>query len=534
MKIIYTQGEKTMEHAMQSRPYAQRELLPQLLYTDSTAEYTLPDYLPEMRKVLSVRTEVIPSGQYIGQSRAEFAGTCNHRILYCDAKGHVWGACITSDFELAVPLSGADPTTLKCYAYHTIESDSYRVSGPRRISVRAVVASRVYLFTPCENLPDSDFSGEGCVRLQKNTEGRCVYPFSSERVHFSETVKTESTGEIRVLCTEGGALLREVRCEGEDVICAGELYGKALLAGEDGAPFPVCTKISFEEKLQGILPCEGLALSMCAYVTDMEASLSSDVDGGSLVTFDMGVVFDGIGEKNEPISAVCDLFSQTLPTEVSYTTMQLKKGLGSVMASFALDASESCEVCDAKGAFSVADTSVCARLTGFSYEKDRITIEGEAQVQMLLSVPAEEGEEMVTWQSTSFKAPIKMEVSMPNPLPKEARIEGEMTVAHAKGRVDRDRLYCDFEVSVCVRAACEQSMQMVQAYTADAVHPFVQSGCEIIAAYLKEGDTLWSIAKRYHVSPEQIVSTNDLPIGALAEPDAAYILDGYTRLLIEK
>lgn len=523
-----------MEHAMQSRPYAQRELPPQLLYTDSTAEYTLPDYLPEMRKVLSVRTEVIPSGQYIGQSRAEFAGTCNHRVLYLDAEGKVWCACVTSDFELAVSLAGADPATLKCRAYHTVESNSYRLSGPRRISVRAVVASRVQLFVPSENLPDSDFAGEGCVRLQKNTEGRCVYPFSSERVHFSATVKTENAGELRVLCAEGAAIISELRCEGEDVFCTGELYGKALLAGEDGAPFPVCAKIPFEEKWQGLLPCEGLSLSACAFVTDIEASLSPDADGGALVTFDIGVVFDGVGEKNEPIGAVCDLFSETLPTEVSYVELSLRRGLGAMMANFSLDAGESAEACDVKGAFSAADASVSARLTGFSFAQDRITAEGEAQVQMLVSVPCEEGEDMVTWQIASFKAPIKMELSMPNPLPSDAKIEGELAVIHAKGRVDRDRLYCDFEVSLCVRATCEESMQMVNAYTADAAHPFEERSCEIIAAYLKEGDTLWSIAKRYHASPEQIVSTNDLPIGALAEPDAAYILDGYTRLLIEK
>lgn len=523
-----------MEHAMQSRPYAQRELPAQLLYTDSTAEYTLPDYLPEMRRVLSVRSGVIPSGQYIGQSRAEFAGTCNHRILYLDAEGKVWCACVTSDFELAVPLTGADPATLKCRAYHTLESNSYRLSGPRRISVRAVVASRVQLFVPCENLPDADFSGEGCVRLQKNTEGRCVYPFSSERVHFSETVKAESGGELRVLCAEGAALISEMRCEGEDVSCVGELHGKALLAGEDGAPFPVCVKIPFEEKWQGLLPCEGLSLSACAFVTDIEASLSSDADGTALVTFDIGVVFDGLGEKNEPIAAVCDLFSETLPTEVSYIELPLSQGLGALTASFSLDASESSEVCDAKGAFSAADTSVSARLTGFSFEKDRITAEGEAQVQMLVSVPAEEGEEMVVWQTASFKSPIKMEISMPNPLPSDAKIEGELSVVHAKGRVDRDRLYCDFEVALCVRATCEKSIRLVNSYTADAAHPFEERNCEIIAAYLKEGDTLWSIAKRYHASPEHIVSTNDLPIGALAEPDAAYMLDGYTRLLIEK
>ncbi|MBO5790677.1 MAG: LysM peptidoglycan-binding domain-containing protein, partial [Clostridia bacterium] len=475
-----------------------------------------------------------PSGQYVGQSRAEFAGTCMHRVLYTDAQGQVWGATVPSDFELAVPLSGADPATVKCHAYHTVESNSCRLGGPRRISVRAVVASRVHLFAPCTDLPQTDFSGEGCERLQKSVAARCVYPFSSERVHFSETVKAESADELRVLCAEGAVLVREARGEGEDALCSGEVYLKALCAGKDGAPFPVCAKLPFEEKMQGVLPCEGLSLCVCAYVTDVEATLSTDAEGAALVTFDASVVFDGLAEKNETINAVCDLFSQSSPVEVSYTELPLQKSMGIMMANFTLDGSESCEACDSVGAFSVADTAVCARLLSLSYEGERVFAEGEAQVSMLLSMPAEQGEGMTLWQAANFKTPIKMELSMPNPLPNGVRLEGELVVATAKGRVDRERLCCDFEVRLCVHAAAEAPVRMVCAYTADAAHPFEEGRSEIISAYLKEGDTLWEIAKRYHASPEQIVTTNDLPPQALAEPDAAYTLDGYTRLLIEK
>lgn len=523
-----------MENVPQGNLYAEKELSPQTLYSDSTVEYTLPDYLPEMRRVLSVRTRVVPSGQYIGQSRAEFAGTCMHHVLYCGADGQVWGVSLSSDFELTTPLSGADPTTVKCHAYHTAESVTCRLSGPRRVSVRAVVASRVRLWTPCADMPQTDFAGEGCQRLQRRCTARRVHLFSSERIHYSETVKAEAAGELRVLCTDGAVLVRGVHGEGGGAVCSGEVYLKALCAGQDGAPFAVCAKIPFEETVQDIPQGEGMTMTACGYVTDLEAAVGTDGDGNALVTFDASVVLDGLAEVNEVFSAVVDLFSESLPVETSYIELPLQKSMGAAIGAFTLDGTATCEECDCKGAFSVADTAVSARLLSLSANGSAVVAEGEAQVSMLLSVPAEQGEGATAWQAASFKSPVKMEILLQNPLPQGAEIEGELSIVFAKGRVDRDRLCFDCEANLCVRAVTQAPVRMVAAYTADATRPFAVENAEIISAYLKEGDTLWDIAKRYHTSPENIAKTNDLPPQVLEEADASYALDGYMRLLIEK
>ena len=91
---------------------AQQEVPYEGVTCECTADGTVPDYLPEIRRVLSVRAEAIPGGQYTGQNRAECAGSCRFAILYADPDGIISSVEAVGDFECSVPLSGADPSTV--------------------------------------------------------------------------------------------------------------------------------------------------------------------------------------------------------------------------------------------------------------------------------------------------------------------------------------------------------------------------------------------------------------------------------------
>ena len=45
------------------------------IFTETSGDYILPDYLPEIRKILKVTSKVIPAGKFISGGKAEFAGT---------------------------------------------------------------------------------------------------------------------------------------------------------------------------------------------------------------------------------------------------------------------------------------------------------------------------------------------------------------------------------------------------------------------------------------------------------------------------
>ena len=65
--------------------YIERDVCGEVITSEAAGEYVLPDYQPEIRKILHVRAAVLPSGKYLGGAKAEFAGTVAHTVLYTDA-----------------------------------------------------------------------------------------------------------------------------------------------------------------------------------------------------------------------------------------------------------------------------------------------------------------------------------------------------------------------------------------------------------------------------------------------------------------
>ena len=100
----------------------------------------LPDYLPEIRRILRVSSRILPAGKYIGGAKAEFAGTVVHSVIYTGETGALAAANLSSDYEFSVPLGeqaqNCDPIV---YAKSEIDSVVCRLGGPRKLSIRTKI-----------------------------------------------------------------------------------------------------------------------------------------------------------------------------------------------------------------------------------------------------------------------------------------------------------------------------------------------------------------------------------------------------------
>ena len=50
--------------------------------TEVSGDFTLPDYQPELRRLLSVVPTVLPPAKYVGSGRVELNGTVDYLVLY--------------------------------------------------------------------------------------------------------------------------------------------------------------------------------------------------------------------------------------------------------------------------------------------------------------------------------------------------------------------------------------------------------------------------------------------------------------------
>ena len=108
-------------------------------------EFNLPEYEPEIKKILRVTARILPAGKYIGAGKAEFAGSVIYGVIYLGSEGEIGSVNLSSDWELAVPFPETDG---ECAVYASVRADNVtcRPTGPRRLSFRTRLKSRIEMY----------------------------------------------------------------------------------------------------------------------------------------------------------------------------------------------------------------------------------------------------------------------------------------------------------------------------------------------------------------------------------------------------
>ena len=127
------------------------DVCPESILCEASGEYTLPDYRPEIRKILFVRAVAMPAGQYKNGDKAAFAGAVSHTVFYADSEGKPAAVTLEADYEFSLPLPEGCTCTLQVDS--RAENTACRLFGPRKLSLRTAVRSTVHLLCEEEITP---------------------------------------------------------------------------------------------------------------------------------------------------------------------------------------------------------------------------------------------------------------------------------------------------------------------------------------------------------------------------------------------
>ena len=108
--------------------------------TELSSDFSLPDYLPEIKRLLRVRATVLPPDKYIGAGNADFTGAIEYAILYSDNDGALYCVTERGEYQFAVPLDTVADIDLNdgltCDSDVIPEAVSGRVAAPRKEPVK--------------------------------------------------------------------------------------------------------------------------------------------------------------------------------------------------------------------------------------------------------------------------------------------------------------------------------------------------------------------------------------------------------------
>lgn len=505
-------NEKSVMGAELQLPVADK-----IVTTELSGDFTLPDYHPEIKRLLWVNASVLPPSKYIGDRQAEFAGSIDYYVLYIGSDNALYCAPITSEYKVDMPFDAdlGELRSISASAYILPDMISGRVTAPRKINIKCRLKSRVMAFGEMP-LEDGFTHGEDGVQVLR---GRAL-SFRTlrgvgESLKFSDEIICDSReGEIRVISADGRVLMNEVSAAQDAVICRGDLYVKLLLCREDGgSPYNTLRKMPFSQSVSvdGARAGDGAAAKGSVY------ELNITVDEGR-IGIESEIMIETEVTHGEETSFVRDVYSVSKNSNNSYKTVSVPSLGVCFGGNLTLSDSLSLDEIGIPVGASIIDSCGIAFVEEYCFANGKCALSGRARISMLCE---KDGELSVSEAELPFNYKTNAEGDF-------TRAIGEAQVVFVRARTDGDRIGLDAEIGFSGMAFSDKEEKLL----ADATFgdDLQRSKGEIVVCYPLGGDTLWSIAKRYGVSLDSLRKSNKLSEGVVSDSENS--LDGVKFLLI--
>ncbi len=460
---------------------------------ESTGDYILPDYQPEIRRLLYVSPTVLPAAKYIGGTGAEFNGTVDYQVMYVGADGEVYTAPLSSEYSFNVPLEQTGDFELNegvtVFASTVSENVTARVSAPRKLTLRCRLRSQVRIYGKML-LEESCIGGapEGSVqRLRPETENMWAVSGNSDVITVSEEIMGMGE-ETRVISAEANTFITDVQARDGMIRAGGDVLLRLAVCRDNDKAEMLQRKLPFE----GEIETEGMGSDYPCRVKGTVSDISVHVEEGRIFC-EVGVILEGRGMKNMPVSYTADLYSTEVESDCEYKEYKLPVVLKCENANVSQSERIPLEELNISEGTAILDTWGSMQLEGCETVGEKYLLSGQSKYVFL----CEKGGE---YSTAELNLPLRYET---------ARGEGEPTSFDAtveliscRARIDGETLNLDAELSVVADFVGEKTIRALDTVRfGENIRP--TENCMVVY-YPSADDTAWTVAKKYHVAPERL------------------------------
>ncbi len=492
-----------------------------VLLTELSEEFSLPDYQPEMKRLLRVKATVMPPDRYVGGGHAECAGTVEYAILYAGNDGCIYSTVQSGGYRMVMPVElPAEAETganLLCDAAITAEQVSGRVVAPRRVSVKCRLRSKLGLYG-ARTVGCEPASREQLERLCGELECAALYTGMGEELQLADEILCEANRDLRVISAEGAVFLTECAAGSGCVQCGGELALRLLVARETEEGTESVSAITRRIPFRQTVDAEGAEVNCQACAEGFCRTLAVTVEEGRILC-EASVCLLVRAARNVSVPYLRDVYSTGNAAEVSFGRLQLPRLLSAFNGNFTLNTTVPAEEAGIRREHKLVDLAATAVSPTWAWERGRLRVNGTCRLCSILS----DGEELGARES---EIPFHYEAEIGREAPTSCEISVE--VVSCRGKLDGERLGVDAELALAVRAYGESEIQAVKEIRIGEA--MTHLGGDTLIYYPEKRDTLWSVAKHYRRSMSELARRNALPDAPAA--DSAASLEGVKYLLI--
>ncbi len=514
------------DEGMLAQRHEYGEAAGQTVWCECSGDFTLPEYMPEISKMIKAEGRVIPTGKYIGAERAEFSGSVIYSIIYAGEDGAPYFTTLGCEYEYAVPLGEAvGCSDIEIFDECAIESTSVRPSGPRKLSIKSKIKALPHVVYKKEE-DDGHIallSGAEFERLCKRESVMESTHFESGEFELEESFKIEGASpEAEIIGCEGNVCISELRPNLNGVICRGEcecrIYYYDIEAGRRAF---LCArkKVHFEKEIMSYHVCD--IQNARAYSKIVSADINTE-DGTEELSLSLTLNIWGEYICEHEKEYITDIYACGSDSEVEYKNEQIHRGVLCKNANFSCHAQKKLEM-EAEG--NVCSAVASARVENVSFESDKACITGEINIEALICTASDGSYD---YSTENIPMPFKCELPiLCNAQKYDTRITPEVTGVRV--RAEKDVLSADAELYLSAFVCGIDSIRTVK--SAETLEDIKDTEADSVRIYYPDkGESLWSVGKKYGRSISSIARINGLETTA---PDKSESLWGLRSLVIK-
>ncbi len=473
--------------------------------TEAGEEFVLPDYYPEVRRVVSALCHVLPEAWYDNGDSVEQGGVVAFTVLYLGDDGSLTAAPLTTDFTAVLPIQSIGERSSAVYSVDTsVESVTCRATGPRRLVLRARIRTAVVgERRQSTDVQICDIGGGSVTAAEKLSIQHMENQVQSMRRALGRITGNvggelrEHSGTKPVMC-DGEIMINEAVLSDGSVTVKGEAVLWCICFGADGLYYKTSSKAPFQESLslEGESIAEGCARAWgrCAAV-----NLRDSEDG--TFSWDMEYDLECEAACNVTVGVTADMYSTmwsgNAVTDECDSLSLLKCGGGRLSLSGNMRRGGNGATGDyVIGSYGKAS---CERL---ERNGTRLILTGSADVKVLICGGGEVTEENV-------RLPFRYETDCAADGDGELWWRCDASAVETGARLDGDEICVTAELSLSIFVGSRSRVPYVTCLRLDRAGEKDSSEDAVRIYYPSEGETAWDIAKKYRIPKNSVTEVTE-------------------------
>lgn len=489
-----------------------------LLYDDSLTkeisnDYILPDYLPDVAKILQVHTEHHVDE---GLSSCSYNGKVYYHIIYVCDNNEIHHVLYSEDVNGEFSQGNTENNECVTIKYEICDVGA-KLINPRKLSLKCKLHIVPMAFDSEIVSPviSGSHSPEADATLQydlSDTKSIQVMNIKEDDIPISENINVDKflpqISEI-VYCTIK-ILPGEVNTNTGSCNIHSEVVADCIFIGDDKKIYQIQKHFPLSESFDHPEISENFTGHAYSSVQNIKAVAQQDQYGEMRVievdfTYNVNVLL----AVNQPCTVTNDMFSTEYSTDVSMREQKVYSLSKLLNTNFSVNHSSPKEnnLSNLSSNIILNQEELINESIKYDIDAGRHVYEATALINLVSLNEDNEREEYV---SAKAEIPIRLLFDAPSGSGiNKYKILSD--IQNSRYRCDDNNLYADLEISLSVVVICEDTINIVSECKFDEQDKLTEVRKETMLLYYPyPEERIWDIGKKYHITPEILQNINGI------------------------